>query len=363
MGIEFLNVKNIVVRNQSSVPKYKQIISFFISKIRSKEILPGTKIPSINEVSFDKNISRDTVEKAYNFLKKIGIIISVKGIGHFVNSKSNKTNTHIKGNEITYNIDRLKILKTLLNSISINDYQTINSIYDNDLKHINPNDKVLNKKERLSTISAITLLFDKITFKKIEIESIYPQFKQKTINRDQNWTNLWTTFNGIGKFSKKRLSVPIHISHQWVGNKIIKEIQLFNTSFYENEFFSKKDLFYFQKNKFKMPSVEKYDSLKKIINTISKNKLGATIVTAKNKIIGIITDGDIRRIIAKKNVLSNISAINFMTKNPLTMDYTTRKSTALKLMLNNKINHLILTNKKGAYLGITHILDLSKDLT
>ena len=52
-----------------------------------------------------------------------------------------------------------------------------------------------------------------------------------------------------------------------------------------------------------------------------------------------------------------------MTKNPLTMDYTTRKSTALKLMLNNKINHLILTNKKGAYLGITHILDLSKDLT
>ena len=89
MGIEFLNVKNIVVRNQSSVPKYKQIISFFISKIRSKEILPGTKIPSINEVSFDKNISRDTVEKAYNFLKKIGIIISVKGIGHFVNSKSN----------------------------------------------------------------------------------------------------------------------------------------------------------------------------------------------------------------------------------------------------------------------------------
>ena len=362
--MEFLNVKNITVKNGSSVPKYKQIISFFISKIRSKEILPGTKIPSINEVSFDKNISRDTVERAYNFLKKIGLIISVKGLGHYVNKKSNKTNTYIlKENGITYNLDRLNVLKKLLNSISNNDSRTINSIYHNDLKHIDPNDKVLNKKERLDHITTITILFDKITFEKIEVEYIHPQFNQKILHRDQNWTNLWTIFSGIGKFSKKRFSVPIHISHEWVGNKIIKEIQFFNTSFYENEFLAKEDRFYFQKNKFKMPSVEKYDTLKKIINTISKNKLGATVVYDKNKIIGIITDGDIRRIIAKKSMLSNISAINFMTKNPLTIDYTTRKSKALKYMLNNKINHLILTNKKGAYLGITHILDLSKDLT
>jgi DNA-binding transcriptional regulator YhcF (GntR family) len=81
------------LNDTNNKPKYKQIVDSISDLIQSGNIKYGQKLPSINQVSFDYYISRDTVEKAYAILKENGVIESVKGRGHFVvNSKPNTQN-------------------------------------------------------------------------------------------------------------------------------------------------------------------------------------------------------------------------------------------------------------------------------
>lgn len=88
--IDFFNIQ---LNDNNQTPKYKQIAESISELIQSGNIKYGQRLPSINQVSFDYYISRDTVEKAYTILKKNGVIESVKGRGHFVvNSKPNTQN-------------------------------------------------------------------------------------------------------------------------------------------------------------------------------------------------------------------------------------------------------------------------------
>lgn len=72
------------ISDSASTPKYKQIVNSIIGKIETGRIKYGQKLPSINQLSFDYILARDTVEKAYNELKTRGIIESVKGKGYYV---------------------------------------------------------------------------------------------------------------------------------------------------------------------------------------------------------------------------------------------------------------------------------------
>lgn len=68
----------------SRIPKYLQIVNSIIEDIEIQQLAVGDKIPSINEISEEYYLSRDTVEKAYNLLKEKKIIVSVKGKGYYV---------------------------------------------------------------------------------------------------------------------------------------------------------------------------------------------------------------------------------------------------------------------------------------
>lgn len=72
------------ISDDSSIPKYKQIFNSIINKIETGHIKYGQKLPSINRLSFDYYLARDTVEKAYVALKDKGVIESVKGKGYYV---------------------------------------------------------------------------------------------------------------------------------------------------------------------------------------------------------------------------------------------------------------------------------------
>src|SRR5688572_21067326 len=77
-------LKQIRIDSESRIPKYRQIVNTIIEDIE-RGILPiGQRIPSINEISEEYYLSRDTVEKAYNFLKEKQIIVSAKGKGYYV---------------------------------------------------------------------------------------------------------------------------------------------------------------------------------------------------------------------------------------------------------------------------------------
>ena len=114
-------------------------------------------------------------------------------------------------------------------------------------------------------------------------------------------------------------------------------------------------------SKTEKPIVNHNDKIQTVINEISSKRLGATIVVKKNKIKGIITDGDIRRMLEKYNEINNISAEKIMTKNPIAREKHFLASKARKLMNKKKINHIVVVDKDNSYLGIVHILDLNKE--
>lgn len=72
------------IDSNSRIPKYQQIVSSIVEDIENGVLKVGQKIPSINEISEECYLSRDTVEKAYNHLKEKKIIVSAKGKGCYV---------------------------------------------------------------------------------------------------------------------------------------------------------------------------------------------------------------------------------------------------------------------------------------
>lgn len=119
-----------------------------------------------------------------------------------------------------------------------------------------------------------------------------------------------------------------------------------------------KDLYLFN-NK---PSVSPASGLKEIIVQITKGRLGATaVVTEEGKIEGIITDGDLRRMLEKSNALNNIKAEDILTKNPKTIFADQLAVVALEVLRSNDISQLLVVNKQNQYMGMLHLHDLVKE--
>ena len=107
------------------------------------------------------------------------------------------------------------------------------------------------------------------------------------------------------------------------------------------------------------PKVLLTDSLQTIIYTISTNKLGACcVVDQHNTIKGIITDGDIRRMLENNHDISGISAADIMSSDPKSIREDTVSREALSIMSEHNINQLIVIDNESQYIGILHIQDL-----
>src|SRR4051812_22320569 len=78
--------KYIKIDDYSATPKYLQLASSIISAIREDKIKKNDILPSINDLSFELEISRDTAEKSYRYLKNMGILGSVPGKGYYIKS-------------------------------------------------------------------------------------------------------------------------------------------------------------------------------------------------------------------------------------------------------------------------------------
>ena len=108
------------------------------------------------------------------------------------------------------------------------------------------------------------------------------------------------------------------------------------------------------------PIVKNSSSFLKIIDEISANMYGATAVLDGDRIVGVITDGDIRRVIEKKQNIENICAKDFMNHSPKIMNENTLAIDALKHMKENSISQVLILNDNDKYIGIVHILDIIK---
>ncbi len=108
------------------------------------------------------------------------------------------------------------------------------------------------------------------------------------------------------------------------------------------------------------PEVNPTTELKGVIVEISSKRLGLTAVTENNKLVGIITDGDLRRMLESGKDFSNLTAKDIMTASPKTISETELATKALQMMQNNNITQLIVSDNED-YLGVIHMHDLLKE--
>ena len=121
----------IQVDEYSATPKYLQLAHSLLNAIEAAKIKEDDLLPSINELSFELEISRDTAEKGYKYLKKVGVLGSVPGKGYFIRDTAfrqkkifllfNKLSAHKK---IIYDA----FIEALGDEVSVDFY-----IYNNDL--------------------------------------------------------------------------------------------------------------------------------------------------------------------------------------------------------------------------------------
>ena len=108
------------------------------------------------------------------------------------------------------------------------------------------------------------------------------------------------------------------------------------------------------------PEVSPDTDIKKVIVEISEKMLGVTAVLNNHQIVGIVTDGDIRRMLSKTDSIKGLTAKDIMSVNPKTIEVDCLAIDALHLMEKNKITQLLAT-KQGEYMGIIHLHNLIQE--
>lgn len=108
------------------------------------------------------------------------------------------------------------------------------------------------------------------------------------------------------------------------------------------------------------PMVTPDAPIKKVIFEISEKRLGVTAVVENNKVIGIITDGDIRRMLNERDSFSDLTAKDIMTQNPKTTSSEAMVIDAFHLMENFKITQLIVVDD-SEFKGVLHLHDILKE--
>ena len=108
------------------------------------------------------------------------------------------------------------------------------------------------------------------------------------------------------------------------------------------------------------PEVGPEDSLTQVIIEMTRKRLGATVVTEKGTLLGIITDGDLRRMLLKHADIEHVKAWEIMTPNPKTIEENDLVVDALHKMRHNSITQLpVLLD--GHYVGVIHLHDILKE--
>ncbi|MGZ8559172.1 MAG: KpsF/GutQ family sugar-phosphate isomerase, partial [Chitinophagaceae bacterium] len=109
------------------------------------------------------------------------------------------------------------------------------------------------------------------------------------------------------------------------------------------------------------PKVFPWQSLKEVIVEMTQKRLGVTaVVDDQNHLLGIITDGDLRRMLNKTIQIDKIKANDIMTKNPKSIDPDELAVEALNILRKNEITQLVVS-ENGLYLGVIHLHDLLKE--
>ena len=111
--------------------------------------------------------------------------------------------------------------------------------------------------------------------------------------------------------------------------------------------------------KHELPITNSYATIKEVIQRITEGKLGLVVVTDKNGINGVITDGDIRRAMeSREKEFFGLLAKDLMSLHPKLIDESEKLITASTIMSENKINSLLVVNAMNDFVGVVQMYDL-----
>ena len=110
-----------------------------------------------------------------------------------------------------------------------------------------------------------------------------------------------------------------------------------------------------------VPSVKEDANMQEVILEISGKRLGVTAVVDDDKVVGAITDGDLRRAIQHHQDVMSLKAGDIMTRKPKTIHEKTLAVDALQMMKDHHITNIFVVDEKGKYLGVIHIHDIIKE--
>lgn len=109
-----------------------------------------------------------------------------------------------------------------------------------------------------------------------------------------------------------------------------------------------------------IPAVSPQATIREVILEISSKRLGATAVINQNQLVGIITDGDIRRMMQNYEDVDPLKAADIMSENPKTINAEALAVDAFKIMKDNNITQMLVV-KNGIYNGVIHIHDILRE--
>ncbi|MCQ2286478.1 MAG: KpsF/GutQ family sugar-phosphate isomerase [Bacteroidales bacterium] len=109
------------------------------------------------------------------------------------------------------------------------------------------------------------------------------------------------------------------------------------------------------------PQVDEDTPIRKVLFEISGKCLGVTAVVKENKAIGVITDGDLRRMLENNPDYETLTAKEVMTRNPKTIHFNALAVEALDLMKKKSITSLFVVDDDEKYIGVLHLHDIIKE--
>jgi arabinose-5-phosphate isomerase len=109
------------------------------------------------------------------------------------------------------------------------------------------------------------------------------------------------------------------------------------------------------------PHVTSAQSLKEVIIEISSKRLGVAAVVDNNTLIGVVTDGDIRRMLEKNLDINLVTAKDIMGISPKTIQQNSLAIEALHVMEDKSISQLLVVDENNTYLGVIHLHDLLRE--
>ena len=108
------------------------------------------------------------------------------------------------------------------------------------------------------------------------------------------------------------------------------------------------------------PEVSEDSSIKEVLVELTKKRLGAVVVAQGNSVRGIITDGDIRRMLESHENIQKLKARDIMSTSPVCMEYNMLAIEAAQIMSEKKISQVVIL-ENDVYMGVVHIHDLNRE--